>query len=217
MNIIKHNWAWRFAPTLRKRTDAIVLHHAAAKTASAEDIHYAHLQRDGGTWAGIGYNFYIRKNGEVHEGRPLEAAGAHTTGYNSTTLGVCCEGNYDEEQTMPAAQLKALRELLAYLKVLYPSAAIKCHRDYQATACPGRYFPLAEALKYDEPETPAESEDEDMERYNTVAELPEAYRADVQTLIDKGLLRGKGDAQHLDLTEDMARVLIVCGRMQGVL
>ena len=47
--------------------------------------------------------------------------------------------------------------------------------------------------------------------------MPEAYRKDIQTLIDKGLLRGKGDVNHLDLTEDMARVLIVCGRMQGVL
>ena len=67
-----------------------------------------------------------------------------------------------------------------------------------------------------QPDTPAEREDE-MQRFNTVAELPEAYRADVQTLIDKGLLRGKGDTAHLDLTEDMARVLIVCGRMEGVL
>ena len=63
----------------------------------------------------------------------------------------------------------------------------------------------------------AESEEDEMQRYNTVAELPEAYRKDIQTLIDKGLLRGKGDVNHLDLTEDMARVLIVCGRMQGVL
>jgi hypothetical protein len=56
-----------------------------------------------------------------------------------------------------------------------------------------------------------------MVRYQTVQELPEPYRADIQTLINKGHLRGKGDLQHLDLTEDMARVLIICGRMEGVL
>ena len=54
-----------------------------------------------------------------------------------------------------------------------------------------------------------------MQRYNTVGELPEAYRADVQTLIDKGFLKGKGE-NALDLTEDMARVLIICARMEGV-
>lgn len=58
-------------------------------------------------------------------------------------------------------------------------------------------------------------EEEEMKRFNTVAELPAHYRADIQTLIDLGKLRGKDSG--LDLTEDMARVLIVCGRMQGVL
>ena len=54
-----------------------------------------------------------------------------------------------------------------------------------------------------------------MQRYNTVGELPEAYRADVQVLVDRGFLKGKGE-NALDLTEDMARVLIICARMEGV-
>ena len=217
MKIIEHNWAWRHGLSRRSVTDAIVLHHAAIKTASAEDIHRAHLQRDNGTWAGIGYHLYIRKDGSIHRGRPLWASGAHVLNENWHTVGVCVEGNYDVETTMPAAQLNAVREALRYLKGIYPNAAIKCHRDMQATACPGRYYPLAEVLNYNEPVTPAEREDEDMQRYQTVKELPEPYRADIHTLINKGLLRGKGDVNHLDLTEDMARTLIICGRMQGVL
>ena len=54
-----------------------------------------------------------------------------------------------------------------------------------------------------------------MQRYQTVAELPEAYRAAVQTLIDKGFLKGRGEGT-LDLSEDMARVLVICARMEGV-
>lgn len=217
IKIIEHNWAWRHGLSARKYTDAIVLHHAAIKTASAEDIHRAHLQRDNGTWAGIGYHLYIRKDGSVHEGRPLWASGAHVLNHNYHTVGVCVEGNYDVETVMPAAQLNAVREALRYLKGLYPNAAIKCHRDMQATACPGRYYPLAEVLKYNEPDTPAEREEEDMQRFKTVDELPEPYRAEIQTLINKGHLRGKGGDAGLDLTEDMARVLIICGRMEGVL
>lgn len=216
MKIIEHNWAWRHGLSRRSVTDTIVLHHAAIKTASAEDIHRAHLQRDNGTWAGIGYHLYIRKDGSIHRGRPLWASGAHVLNENWHTVGVCVEGNYDVETTMPAAQLNAVREALRYLKGIYPNAAIKCHRDMQATACPGRYYPLAEVLKYNAPVTPAERED-DMIRYNTVGELPEPYRKYIQTLIDKGLLRGKGGDAGLDLTEDMARVLIICGRMEGVL
>ena len=55
-----------------------------------------------------------------------------------------------------------------------------------------------------------------MQRFKTVGELPEPYRAVIQALIDKGHLRGKGGDAGLDLTEDMARVLIVCARMEGV-
>ena len=162
MKIIEHDWKWRHGLSRRSVTDAIVLHHAAIKTASADDIHRAHLQRDNGTWAGIGYHLYIRKDGSIHRGRPLWASGAHVLNENWHTVGVCVEGNYDVETTMPAAQLNAVREALRYLKGIYPNAAIKCHRDMQATACPGRYYPLAEVLKYNAPVTPAESEEDDM-------------------------------------------------------
>lgn len=213
INIIKHNWAWAHGLSQRLRTNFIVLHHSAGH-GDADAIHKLHL---GNGWAGIGYHFYIRKDGTVDEGRPLWAAGGHTLNYNNVSVGICVEGNYDVETVMPAAQLNALREVLRYLKGIYPNAAIKCHRDLNATACPGKYFPLAEVLNYNAPVTPAESEEEDMQRFKTVDELPETYRAEIQTLINKGHLRGKGGDAGLDLTEDMARVLIICGRMEGVL
>ena len=59
-------------------------------------------------------------------------------------------------------------------------------------------------------------EDDDMVRYNKVSELPKWAQADIQKLIDLGHLKGK-DGGNLDLTEVMARTLIICGRMQGVL
>lgn len=214
MSIIKHDWKWAHALSSRSATDAIVIHHAAADKATPESIHAYHLSQG---WAGIGYHLYVRKDGSIHEGRPLWASGAHVLNHNYHTVGVCCEGNYDVAgAVMPKAQMDALHEVLRYLTGIYPGAAVKFHRDYGGSVCPGDYFPYQEALNYRQPVTPAESED-NMIRYNTVGELPEAYRENIQTLIDKGHLLGKGDTDHLDLTEDMARVLIVCGRMQGVL
>jgi len=61
-----------------------------------------------------------------------------------------------------------------------------------------------------------EEEEEMVTRYNKVEELPSYYRKDIQRLIDLGHLRGK-EGGKLDLTEDMVRTLIICGRMQGVL
>lgn len=215
-----------------------MLHHAAAITAAPEDIHAWHLKNG---WAGFGYHLYVRKDGSVHRGRPIWASGAHTLNFNSRTLSVCCEGNYDVETVMPPAQLKALRAVLKYLRGLYPDAAVRCHRDYNATACPGKHFPLAavteetggaspaptfpagsaykavgEGLAPPASENKNETEEDSMQRFKTVGELPEPYRAEIQALIDKGHLRGKGGDAGLDLTEDMARVLIVCARMEGV-
>ena len=214
INIIKHNWNWRFAPRKRTETKYFVLHHAAAETASPEQIHNWHLQRDGETWAGIGYNFYVRKNGEIHEGRPIDAAGGHTLNYNSTTLGICFEGNYDKEMVMPLAQLNAGKALLKYLHCIYPSASIKCHRDLNSTACPGKFFPLGEILKYNDN---AESEIENMKRFKTINELPYG-KDEISELVKCGALNGKanqitGEDLGLDLSEDMLRILIIVYRL----
>ena len=51
-----------------------------------------------------------------------------------------------------------------------------------------------------------------------VKNLPGMRETWVQSLHwEDALEKGKGDINHLDLTEDTARVLIICGRMQGVL
>jgi len=210
IKIIEHDWAWAHGLSRRSRTDAIVLHHAAAKTASPEDVHRWHLNNG---WAGIGYHIYIRKDGSVHRGRPIWASGAHTLNFNSTTLGVCCEGNYNEETVMPVAQLQALREVLAYLKHLYPAASIKCHRDYNATACPGKWFPLREVLKFETAGETAEREDDDMIVYKDVKDVPEYWRGEVQQLLDMGVIDGGTDrdkcATDVNLTETEAKLCAI--------
>ena len=47
-----------------------------------------------------------------------------------------------------------------------------------------------------------------MVRYNTVAEMPEYYRAEAQKLIDSGALRGDANGK-LGVSEDMLRGMIV--------
>jgi len=119
----------------------IVLHHAAA-SGSVESIHAYHKNYNG--WAGIGYHYYVRMNGEVFRGRPDRWLGAHTTGHNDM-LGVCAEGNFDIE-TMPAVQKAALSALVAQLKAQYGELTVYGHRDLDATACPGKHFPFEEIL-----------------------------------------------------------------------
>ena len=143
MKIIEKSYLWSGILAQRPKTSFILLHHAAASGCTPDNIHTAHLKNG---WAGIGYHFYVTKDGGVYRGRPIDKMGSHVSGYNSQCLGVCFEGNF-ETDTMSNAQLRAGQELVAYLKNLYPKAMIKRHRDLNATACPGRNFPFERIVR----------------------------------------------------------------------
>ena len=115
----------------------IVLHHAAID-ADVVAIHNYHRNVNG--WAGIGYHYYVTKDGVIWYGRPEQWLGAHTTGFNDR-IGICAEGNFEEE-SMSAAQQKAIVQLIAYLQGKYGKLPITRHRDHYATACPGEKYPF---------------------------------------------------------------------------
>jgi hypothetical protein len=63
------------------------------------------------------------------------------------------------------------------------------------------------------PKYTAESEDEEMVRWNKIEDVPEGfYRDTVRQLMQDGIIKGKGNGV-IDLTEDMLRVTIYNKRM----
>lgn len=141
MRIIETNIKWASSLSKRPRTDYIVLHHAEASKCTVEQVDSWHKQNG---WAGIGYHFFVRKDGTIYRGRPLDTMGAHVSGMNSRSIGICAEGSYMTE-TMPEAQKKAICELLVYLKdKYYPVASIVGHKEVGQSNCPGKNFPLSE-------------------------------------------------------------------------
>lgn len=142
MNIIEKTYKWKGSLTKRKSTKYIILHHRAGN-GDAESIHTLHLNQG---YTGIGYNFYIRKDGSVYRGRPIDTSGAHCIGQNNVSVGICFEGNFENEK-MSDTQIKAGSELLSYIKKIYPKAEIKRHKDLYATACPGKNFPFEKIIK----------------------------------------------------------------------
>lgn len=111
--------------TRRSKITAVVLHHAEASRASVEDINRWHMERG---WTGIGYHYYIRKDGKVYRGRPEWALGAHAQGANDYSIGICCEGSYMTE-TMPAAQLASLKALIRDIMQRYGALKLLRHKD----------------------------------------------------------------------------------------
>ncbi len=197
MQIIETNLSTNGSFSRRSKTDEIILHHAEAKSASVEEVNRWHLERG---WTGIGYHFYIRKDGKVYRGRPEWAVGAHAQGHNSRAIGICCEGSYMTE-TMPQAQLDALKALIRAMMAKYPGAKLLRHRDVNSTDCPGTNFPWAEAQKYGT-ETTVKKEETKMTDNEFTAYLnrylaakgtqqPHDYAKDAwQAAVDAGIVDG---------------------------
>lgn len=127
----------------RSKTTRIILHHAAAKSCGASTIHQWHKNNG---WSGIGYHFVVRKNGTIERGRPEKTVGAHASGSNSDSLGICFEGDFTSEK-MSDKQKNAGKELVAYLKKKYGISKVQRHSDVYATSCPGKNFPFSEIAK----------------------------------------------------------------------
>ena len=121
----------------------LVVHCSATpegRNHTAKDIDAWHRQRG---FEGIGYNYVIRLDGTVEEGRDVNKIPSHVKGYNKESIGICYIGGIDKNTLQPkdtrtAAQKEALKKLLTELKKLYPQAEILGHRDFPnvAKACP---------------------------------------------------------------------------------
>ena len=143
MLIIETNLKFEKPLIKRITTNKIILHHSASKVASAQLIDSWHRARG---WNGMGYHFLVRKNGDIERGRPIDVVGAHCTGQNADSIGVCFEGDFDKE-IMEDTQIKAGKELIAYLRKQYGDIRIAQHKDFMATNCAGKNFPFDEITK----------------------------------------------------------------------
>lgn len=141
MNIIETNLKFK-SMSKRQSTDRLILHHSACSSCTAEQIHQWHLNNG---WEGAGYHFLVRKDGQIYRLRPEEFVGAHAKGSNYNSIGICAEGNFENE-TMPEAQKNSLIELVSYLKGKYGISKVLKHSDVNNTACPGKNYPFNEIV-----------------------------------------------------------------------
>lgn len=120
-----------------------VQHHTAMPTLPAKatveqekermrQIQQIHLNNG---WTDIGYHLVVFPSGRIYEGRPSDAVGAHTLGYNTGYAGWSLDGNYEISKPTKAALrgCRRAREILGVAdKPLYG------HNELNPTACPGK-------------------------------------------------------------------------------
>jgi N-acetylmuramoyl-L-alanine amidase len=120
----------------------IVIHCAATKPSMdvpIERVRKWHLDRG---WSDIGYHYYITRDGKINKGRDLSIIGAHVSGYNKNSIGICYEGGINEkgdpEDNRTDEQKKSLLKVVKVLKFVFKNAVVQGHRDFPNVkkACP---------------------------------------------------------------------------------
>lgn len=130
----------------------IIWHHSASQvpTHQAELINEWHKEREfpiSSRGHYIGYHYIIEKDGSVFQAREENEIGAHDSGENVNSIGICLAGDFNVELPTPE-QCAAFRELWIALiiRLGLPVLAIEPHRRDDTTDCPGKLlgddFPL---------------------------------------------------------------------------
>ena len=125
----------------KRNIKELIVHCSATpegKDFTVSQIKQWHLQRG---FSDIGYHYVIYRDGSIHIGRDESVIGAHCTGHNTNSIGVCYIGGVATDGKTPkdtrtAEQKKSLVKLLKELRVKYPQASIHGHRDFANKACP---------------------------------------------------------------------------------
>jgi N-acetylmuramoyl-L-alanine amidase len=119
----------------------IILHCTATpegKHFDVDTIRRWHVKDRG--WKDIGYHYVIYIDGSVHEGRPIEQAGAHTSGHNADSIGITyvggCDAKMKAKDTLNEAQETAMVNLIKSLRELYGEMSLHGHNEFAAKACP---------------------------------------------------------------------------------
>ena len=116
------------------KINKVIVHHSATATGSALAFANYHInERD---WPGIGYHFVIDAYGLPQQTNNLSTVSYHTSGQNTSSIGICLVGNFDE-QTPSEEQIRGLVKTIKMLKQLGYVFEIHGHREYSSKSCPG--------------------------------------------------------------------------------
>jgi N-acetylmuramoyl-L-alanine amidase len=123
----------------------IILHCAATpegREVSVDTIRKWHTDPppQGNGWSDIGYHYVIHIDGLTEIGRPVSIQGAHVSGENEDSIGVCYVGGVDKDlvpqDTMTVEQEISFVELVKSLRLTFGYLSVHGHNEYSSKACP---------------------------------------------------------------------------------
>ena len=123
-----------------REINKIIIHCSATpegRNVLTETIRGWHIDKG---WSDIGYHYVIHLDGSIHKGRLDSVIGAHVSGYNRNSIGICYVGGCDivmrAKDTRTQDQKESLTILINLLKETHKTAVVHGHRDFANKACP---------------------------------------------------------------------------------
>lgn len=133
MKIIQSNIHFNGNKTGGNNPKEIIVHHSEHSTANVYDIDRWHKDKG---WCGIGYHYFIDKQGNIYTGRPEDWTGAHCIDHNTKSIGICLQGRLQTEKVTDP-QYKALLWLIQDIKNRRGNMPVYGHKELNSTDCPG--------------------------------------------------------------------------------
>lgn len=134
-----------FTPPKTRNIERVFIHCSASDNPKHDNIATIakwHAERG---FHGVGYHYFIRKDGRIETGRSLERHPAAQEGHNRNTVAICLHGL--EKENFTAQQFAALIDLVHQILDAYPQATIHGHCEVSKKTCP--VFDYREVLGLD--------------------------------------------------------------------
>ena len=125
-----------------RKIELIVIHCSATRVDRRLPVDALERSHRARGFNGIGYHYYITRDGVTHPCRAEERVGAHALGYNARSIGICYEGGLDKDgqpaDTRTALQRASMEALVRSLLADYPHAEVLGHCDLPGVqkSCP---------------------------------------------------------------------------------
>jgi len=125
-----------------RKVNKIIIHCTATpegREHDVADIRRWHLKRG---FNDIGYHYLIHIDGTIEEGRPISKQGAHCSGENKGSIGLCYVGGMSKDMskakdTRTQAQKDSLIKLMHELIYKYnKDMTIHAHYEFANKSCP---------------------------------------------------------------------------------
>ena len=131
-------------PLVSRHIDRVFIHCSATDNPNHDDVNVIYdWHVNGNGWSDVGYHFYIKKDGTIQNGRPIDKTPAAQAPYNKATFAICLGGLND----FTDAQFASLRELCYAIDATY-KVTFHGHCEVSTKSCP--VFDYKEVLGLDE-------------------------------------------------------------------